>query len=266
MKKLDQLLGELLRLRGKPTLVLSAKKIERLLPFDVAKALDGFQLDELDVVFLSSGGNIEGAYNVIRVLRGHAQRLNVLVPFYAKSAGTLVCLAADSVVTSTLSEFGPLDAQVFGRKERRMKSALTSFYAGERVRKSMAEQTQASFHKMLRIEESIVDDERQLMIGVRYAERVLLEMMKWDEVRAIALARRLVFDYPSHDHVIDREEALSLGMPIVMAPPELERVLHALALELHSREETFVQMHPALSVLPLVPAENAKSAHGERIV
>lgn len=276
MKKIDQLVCELSDARGNPTLVLSSKKLERLLPFDVVKAFDGTRVDELDVVFLSCGGSIEGAYNVIRVLRSHAKKVNVLVPFYAKSAGTLVCLAADSLVLSTLSELGPLDAQVYEKKERKMKSALNTYNGGERVRREVVGHFEAALAKVNSVDHAIayagkvaaelyraidhkkiVEDERQLMIGVRYAERVLTEMMGWEPAKASVLARRLVFDYPSHDYVIDREEVRSLGLPVENASEAVEQVLHKLAIELHDEDEPIVCMRHMLKLLPVTV--NAKT-------
>src|SRR5207247_10199928 len=59
----------------------------------------------------SHGAAILAAYLLARDLRRHAQTITVFVPLFAKSAATLVCLAADELVLGPLGELGPLDAQ-----------------------------------------------------------------------------------------------------------------------------------------------------------
>ena len=53
----------------------------------------------------------EAAYLVARELRRRFAQLTAYVPFEAKSAATLLCLAADELVLGDLGELGPLDQQ-----------------------------------------------------------------------------------------------------------------------------------------------------------
>ena len=41
------------------------------------------------MVLHTPGGHIESAYKIVKLLRKHAKKVNIIVPFYAKSAGTL---------------------------------------------------------------------------------------------------------------------------------------------------------------------------------
>jgi hypothetical protein len=66
---------------------------------------------DLDLLLHTGGGDIDAAEKLITMVRtkvGNA-RLRVVVPDYAKSAGTLMVLGADSVVMSDTSELGGLD-------------------------------------------------------------------------------------------------------------------------------------------------------------
>lgn len=68
----------------------------------------------LDLLIHTGGGDIDAAEKIITMLRkkvGNA-RLRVIVPDYAKSAGTLICLGADAIVMSDTSELGPIDPQI----------------------------------------------------------------------------------------------------------------------------------------------------------
>jgi Serine dehydrogenase proteinase len=69
---------------------------------------------DLDLLLHTGGGDIDAAEKLITMVRtkvGNAT-LRIVVPDYAKSAGTLMVLGADSVVMSDTSELGPIDPQV----------------------------------------------------------------------------------------------------------------------------------------------------------
>jgi len=67
----------------------------------------------LDVVLESSGGDLDFAIKLYKMLRAHCTgKLTVVVPFWAKSAASLVALSADDVLLTPYGELGPIDAQV----------------------------------------------------------------------------------------------------------------------------------------------------------
>ena len=74
---------------------------------------------DLDLLLHTTGGSINAAEKLIGIMRNRVgtARLRIIVPDFAKSAGTLMVLGADSVVMSHMSELGPIDPQevLFGR-------------------------------------------------------------------------------------------------------------------------------------------------------
>ncbi|MPZ78421.1 MAG: hypothetical protein GEU77_18100 [Deltaproteobacteria bacterium] len=72
----------------------------------------------LEILIHSGGGHANIAYKVAKFFREHCETLNVIVPFEAKSAATLMCLAADEIYLSKFAELGPLDVQVQDQLER----------------------------------------------------------------------------------------------------------------------------------------------------
>ncbi|MFN0008779.1 MAG: SDH family Clp fold serine proteinase [Planctomycetota bacterium] len=68
----------------------------------------------IDLLLHTPGGDIDAAEKSMALLRravGTA-KLRVIVPDFAKSAGTLMAVAADVVVMSDSSELGPIDPQI----------------------------------------------------------------------------------------------------------------------------------------------------------
>lgn len=72
----------------------------------------------IDFLLNTPGGDVGAADKIARILRkrvGSGSALRVIVPDYAKSAGTLLALGADTIVMSDSSELGPIDPQIISR-------------------------------------------------------------------------------------------------------------------------------------------------------
>jgi len=85
----------------------------------------------VDLMLHTGGGDIDAAEKLISLVRsriGQKGHLRVVVPDYAKSAGTLMALGADLIVMSDASELGPIDPQITlddGRGNRIRHSVLS---------------------------------------------------------------------------------------------------------------------------------------------
>ena len=68
---------------------------------------------DLDLLLHTTGGSVDAAEKLMGMMRNHVATatLRIVVPDFAKSAGTLMVLGADSVVMSDMSELGPIDPQ-----------------------------------------------------------------------------------------------------------------------------------------------------------
>jgi len=68
----------------------------------------------VDLMLHTPGGDIDAAEKLINMVRNVVgpAKLRVVVPDYAKSAGTLMALGADAIVMSDSSELGPIDPQI----------------------------------------------------------------------------------------------------------------------------------------------------------
>ena len=120
--------------RSNPVLVLDLKEISKGNLLVIHDLLCKKQFNVLDVVLQTPGGDIDAAFLITKVLRKHAKKINIIVPLYAKSAGTLVCLGADEILMTDLSELGPLDTQISEQQDGghfRYISALNGFKALE---------------------------------------------------------------------------------------------------------------------------------------
>ncbi len=81
-----------------------------LLP--ISDQLEGLAGNELDLILETPGGSGEVAEDIIKRLRSRYQHVAVIVPGYAKSAGTIMAMAADDILMGPTSALGPIDAQM----------------------------------------------------------------------------------------------------------------------------------------------------------
>lgn len=70
------------------------------------------QSNRLDLVLHTNGGFASTARRIALLLHEYAQEVRILVPYKARSAGTLLCLAAHQIVLGPLAELSPLDPNI----------------------------------------------------------------------------------------------------------------------------------------------------------
>ena len=69
--------------------------------------------DETIAVFLrTGGGSAETAERMVNILRKHYVHVHFIVPDFAMSAGTILCMAGDKIYMDYSSSLGPIDPQI----------------------------------------------------------------------------------------------------------------------------------------------------------
>jgi hypothetical protein len=220
----------------------------------------------LEILLHSPGGHADPAYKLMRFFRRKAKKLNVLVPLMAKSAATLMCLAADAIHMGELAELGPLDVQLSDPVETGEKSLspLNEFKSmefladhamevldlfssviqdryGMSVRDSIEQMVPCVTAMMKPLYEAVNpltmgEHRRDLAVGEQYAKRLL---MQTSNPHVEDIVHRLVWDYPSHDFAIDFEEARTLQLPVEQLDPKQSDQLVDLILELGKHDISY---------------------------
>lgn len=78
--------------------------------FDQLSNLSG---QELDIILETPEGAAEVAEDFVRVIRKKFSKVGMIVPGYAKSAGTIMVMSGDEILMEPSSALGPIDAQMF---------------------------------------------------------------------------------------------------------------------------------------------------------
>ncbi len=207
------------------------------------------------LILVTYGGWANAAYKIARYLQDTSDIFYLSVPSYCKSAGTLLALGAHEIFMDTVSELGPLDVQLLQRDEigrRRSGMVIKTAFEGladecvklfENVLFNIKNNSRdnISFETASRIASDIVNgvmpsvysqispdslgsDLRDLRIAQAYGER-LSEISGNPKPGAVS---HLVSRYPSHDFIIDRDEADELFEHVKDTPEGLHDLIKLL--------------------------------------
>src|SRR5439155_4349489 len=80
--------------------------------FDHLLLLPARPVGRLDVFLCSNGGSGTVPWRLVSLFREYANSFNVLIPYRAYSAASLLALGADEIVMHPFAELGPIDPTV----------------------------------------------------------------------------------------------------------------------------------------------------------
>jgi hypothetical protein len=194
-------------------------------------------LRRLNLILVTGGGGVSAARQLGLLLREYADHVSILVPHHARSAGTLLCLAADELVLGPLAELSPIDAHVGAAGQP--DPGLPGLIAGEDVR---------AFPAMAREWFGVREQEDALQMLALVAQRIfptsLTGLYRADRLVRRVAAELLAFQLPDaphderarivnalvsgrdgHDDVLTRRDAQALGLKVRIPGQEEERML-----------------------------------------
>lgn len=193
---------------------------------------------EIDLIVNSPGGQADDAYRIIRTFRKNFEVVNIIIPFWAKSAATLLSLGGSKIIMDEFGEFGPLDAQIGKERddspEYERQSALNDEHSLKRIESRFKEMYEAMYiriyeHRKINIPKGEVSKQllknlslffkpllkqidpyklgekrRQLDIAEKYAHRILAQFgADVNTQRVREFTDYLVNECPDHGFVID---------------------------------------------------------------
>jgi hypothetical protein len=200
----------------------------------------------IDLLLNSPGGDIHAAYMMVCVLRSRCKSMNVVVPHYAKSAGTLMCLGADKIYMGQHSELGPLDAPIEhplgkgirlsaldGIKPLELLSEFSEELVINKMGLAIRGQVGLGRQESISLALGFVADflepimaqldpllinmcYRYLEIAQKYGcellERYMLKGKPHSHEEAARTIKELVWNYPEHGYAISIQEAKRIGL------------------------------------------------------
>ncbi|WP_422296693.1 SDH family Clp fold serine proteinase, partial [Candidatus Binatus sp.] len=169
--------------------------------------------DQLDVLIHSPGGLPDATASIVDLLRDKFTYVRFLVPFYAKSAATMLALSGNEIVMSSAAELGPIDPQmpVVLPNGVRMYSpayALKKQYERAQDEVNRTPQKMAGWIATLSHPSRLVECDLALDQAKTYAQKWLEAYMLNGNTNAAVIAKDIA------DYLSDHGQFLSHGYPI----------------------------------------------------
>lgn len=160
----------------------------------------------IQMILHTPGGLVLAAEQIAEALSRHTGKVQVIVPHYAMSGGTLVALAADEIVMDPNAVLGPVDPQLGG---------TTAAYPAASVLAALEVPNEN------RSDETLIlgDVARKAIIQVYDAVRGLL-LKHMSEEKAAELAKELSEGRWTHDFPIGLKMAQQMGLPAIEGVPQ----------------------------------------------
>jgi ATP-dependent protease ClpP protease subunit len=179
---------------------------------------------DLDLMLHTPGGDVDRAEKIVVLCRNRVMdgKFRVVVPESAKSAGTLIAIAADEIVMGEPSELGPIDPQVTITTQRGepMQRPAQSFLDGlDAIVEKAEEGLSAAYFPLLdKLDPALIDLCRNALLrSEKFAKEFLkAHMLKDDHEKADQIAEELnsVKKHLSHGAVIDAKKAVAMGLKV----------------------------------------------------
>jgi hypothetical protein len=176
----------------------------------------------LDFMLHTPGGDIDAAEKLMVAIRGRVGggRLRVIVPDFAKSAGTLIAIGADEILMGDTSELGPIDPQVTttdndGNCVRHPVQAYLQAHKSLEARLKLNSNDIAAQTMLSKLDPTMVVLFESIRARARkFAENQLKDGMCRNGGAFTAIAEQLIDPerWPTHGQVIDWEDANAMGI------------------------------------------------------
>lgn len=193
------------------------------------------EAEEVDFIIISNGGDSITAQRIISLLREKYKKINVLVPYVAYSAATILAFGADTIVMNKYSNLGPVDPQITARKPND-KGIINNVQFGsedvkyfiEFLRKdAKIKNGELSPSLLTLVKEAgpltIGFSKRSQQLSLDLCKKLLKLHMK-DKTKIKRITKRFNTSF-NHSYAISRTEAKEIGLNIAQCNSKIESLL-----------------------------------------
>lgn len=238
----------------------------------------------IDLFLYSRGGDVSVPWRIASMVREFSDEFNIVVPYKAQSAATLLSLGADNILMGKKAELGPIDPTlvkstigegIFPQQEISVED-VNSFLSFIKERANINDQS-----ALAQIVEALIKQISPLTLGsvdrqnshIRLVARKLLTSRKekMDEEKINTIVETLTEKIYSHGHGIGRKEAQDIGLPVISIDGKLEELIWQLYLKYEDLLKLTDPVYPEielgedenkiLEALPVAIMESVKKLH-----
>jgi len=190
----------------------------------------------VDLLLESTGGDGLVAWRMMSLLRARVKKVNVIIPYSAFSAATMLALGGDEIVMGKYGCLGPIDPQITaikkdGTPQQFAYEDIVSYLSFTKTEAGLSEQShlEAAFKLLCKTVEpaTLGMAKRASSLSVTIGEKLLQMHMTAPEDRAKAkvIAEKLNKAFFNHGHALSGGQAKEIGLNIVDATHAEEEVI-----------------------------------------
>ncbi len=197
--------------------------------------------EKISLYLYTRGGDTAAAWNIVNLLRQYCDKLEVVIPHKAHSAGTLISIGANSIIMTKQATLGPIDPSVNTPLNPPIPNAppqnnypvsveaVKGYLAFAKEELSIKDDL-ALANIMIKLSEYV----HPLVLGQVYRARAQIKMLAekllanqiTDNAKIKDIISFLCSDSGSHDYTINRREAKNtLGLNIQKPDDELYAII-----------------------------------------
>lgn len=230
-------ISQLMALRGNPIIFFAAMMGDESvrIVYECLRKLG--KTRHLDFILSTVGGNVTTARQLALLLREYTEHLTILVPYRARSAGTLLCLSANDLVLGPMSELGPIDSHLSSAGPTPPDAPGLISYQDIRAFRQMAEDWFGVNREEDKLQVLALIAQRifPTSLSVSYRSELLVrqiahELLEYQLPEADPDTRQQIVDqlvagYYAHDYIISCNDARRLGLQVKVASQQEENLL-----------------------------------------
>jgi hypothetical protein len=210
----------------------------------LAFSSSGSLLEQIDLFLYSVGGRMDVPWRIVTMIREFCRRLNVIVPYKAYSAATLIALGADKIVMGRKGELSPIDPALQVLSPEGIPSRLppqigvediASYITFIKERAGLTDQAALAQSINILAQEVTPPVLGQIQRAHSHIRLVGSKMLglcqpRIEERQARTIVEALTEKIYLHGHGIGRKEAKEIGLQVEEPSPSLEELLWKLYL------------------------------------
>lgn len=195
----------------------------------------------ISLFLYTRGGDMITPIRLIKLIRSYADEVEMLIPYRAHSAGTLISIGADRIVMGRLGELSPVDPSTGhpfnpenpANPSQKMEISvedLNSYFLLAKEKAGVKDE------QMVNVYEDLVAKIHPLSLGnayraTRMAKQITEKLLmmhfdaKRDAEKISKIVKEITGDICIHGYPITRDEAADLGLNITEPDSDLEKTM-----------------------------------------
>jgi hypothetical protein len=200
---------------------------------------------KITLVLYTVGGDTLAAWNIINLISQYCDELEIIIPFKAQSAGTLMTLRANKILMTKKSVLGPIDPSINTPLNPQIQTNIPNLppqpypVSVESIREYLnyaKDELGLTGDSLAKVYTAMSEKIHPLVIGqsirtlnqIKMLAKKLIDASKVAYTNVDEVVKFLCSESGSHDYTINYQEALQLGLPVEEINGDLEKKVNEL--------------------------------------